>query len=49
MRSFQEFGCHSTEDALSDGHRVSARQIAGPIEGTCDVTDQIRDALDDFG
>ena len=32
-----------------NGHRVSVRQIAGPIEGTRDVTDVIRDALDDLG
>jgi hypothetical protein len=32
-----------------NGHRVSVRQIAGPIEGARDVTDLIRDAHDDLG
>jgi hypothetical protein len=32
-----------------NGHRVSVRQVAGPIEGARDVTDLIRDALDDLG
>ncbi len=32
-----------------NGHRVSVRQIAGPIAGAQDVTDMIRHALDDLG
>lgn len=32
-----------------NGHRVSVRQIAGPIAGARDVTDLIRDALENLG
>jgi hypothetical protein len=34
------------ETSWVNGHRVSVGQIAGPIEGSRDVTDLIRDALE---
>jgi hypothetical protein len=37
------------ETAWVKGHRVSAGQIAGQVQGTRDVTDFIRRALNDLG
>jgi hypothetical protein len=37
------------ETAWVKGHRVSVSQVAGPIQGSRDVTDLIRHVLDDLG
>jgi len=34
------------ETSWVNGHRVSVGRIAGPVEGSRDVTDLIRDALE---